>query len=380
MGSLADIFTSYKTLEESANELEETEAPQNTVTGNPEIKSRLQSFIENTRKLQESENNSEEVISESSPEISTEDKVDFAKNWFGDFLNIKPFEIEKPSTTSEDIPSTDIVIYNRGHLDQEIKKLFAEEGINIRVTSGKRSAGSAGKAGSKSHHIHGNAADIVPGEGETFESIKRKMQNSEKIKRFFYENGLGIIDETDPNTMKKTGATGKHFHVGPDQLATKTWTAWIGNTNYSTNNLSRQQWARTLNTAFETGLKEKFGNRYSQSDYKRIAKYMTYQAALESGYGKNAKGFNYAGHMSNGKVIKYNSLSEFVQAHLKTLDKWDYMQAKSLKDYVNSLYQGSYRYNTSDSPNRYYSMINGTSARINSYLGNYSRLGGILGI
>lgn len=28
---------------------------------------------------------------------------------------------------------------------------------------------------------------------------------------------LGIIDETTPEVMSKTGATGAHWHIGPDQ-------------------------------------------------------------------------------------------------------------------------------------------------------------------
>jgi len=37
------------------------------------------------------------------------------------------------------------------------------------------------------------------------------------------KKGWGIIDETNPSTMKQTGATGPHWHFGPDTLAVKQW-------------------------------------------------------------------------------------------------------------------------------------------------------------
>lgn len=77
---------------------------------------------------------------------------------------------------------------------------------------------------------------------------------------------------------------------------------------------------------------------------------MTEQAALESGYGEKANGFNYGGHKVNGQTVHYNSLDDFVKAHLKTLNKWPIMSARSLKDFVNSLYIGNYKYNPSQTP------------------------------
>jgi len=121
-------------------------------------------------------------------------------------------------------------------LAKEIKDLFDKNGINIRVTSGKRPAGVVGKAGARSHHVQGNAVDIVPGAGESFDSIRRKMSSNPEILQFFHTNGLGVIDETTAAVMRKTGATGKHFHIGPDRWALRTWSGWANNipSNYST--------------------------------------------------------------------------------------------------------------------------------------------------
>ena len=105
-----------------------------------------------------------------------------------------------------------------GNMKHVLDKL-ADAGISVRVTSGRRDAGKAGKAGSKSYHITGNAIDIVPDEGETFESIRQKIKNNPKLLQYFRDNKIGIIDETNEETMKRTGATGAHWHIGPDRLA-----------------------------------------------------------------------------------------------------------------------------------------------------------------
>lgn len=105
-----------------------------------------------------------------------------------------------------------------GNMKHVLDKL-ADAGISIKVTSGKREAGKAGKAGSKSYHITGNAVDIVPGKGETFESMREKIKNNPELLQYFRDNKIGIIDETTEETMKLTGATGAHWHIGPDRLA-----------------------------------------------------------------------------------------------------------------------------------------------------------------
>ena len=105
-----------------------------------------------------------------------------------------------------------------GNMKHVLDKL-SEAGISVKVTSGRREAGKAGKAGNKSHHISGNAIDVVPGNGETFESIRQKIKNNPKLLQYFRDNKIGIIDETNEETMKRTGATGAPWHIGPDRLA-----------------------------------------------------------------------------------------------------------------------------------------------------------------
>ena len=105
-----------------------------------------------------------------------------------------------------------------GNMKHVLDKL-SEAGISVKVTSGRREAGKVGKAGSKSYHITGNAVDIVPGKGETFESMREKIKNNPELLKYFRDNKIGIIDETNEETMKRTGATGAHWHIGPDRLA-----------------------------------------------------------------------------------------------------------------------------------------------------------------
>lgn len=77
----------------------------------------------------------------------------------------------------------------------------------IQITSHTRKAGAAGKAGANSWHVKSGAAiDSAPISGMTFQQYVQGYK----------DKGYSIIeavDETDPATMKRTGATGPHWHV-----------------------------------------------------------------------------------------------------------------------------------------------------------------------
>lgn len=89
----------------------------------------------------------------------------------------------------------------------DAKSIVQELVPEARVTSHKRPAGGAGKAGANSWHVKSGAAiDVAPVKGMDFETFKRK----------FTDAGYPLIeaiDETNPETMKKTGATGPHWHI-----------------------------------------------------------------------------------------------------------------------------------------------------------------------
>jgi hypothetical protein len=83
------------------------------------------------------------------------------------------------------------------------EKLFP--GAN--VTSWKRKAGQAGKAGDKSWHVKSGAAiDVAPIKGMTFDQYVQRYRDAGY-------NVIEWIDETDPATAKQTGSTGPHWHV-----------------------------------------------------------------------------------------------------------------------------------------------------------------------
>lgn len=89
----------------------------------------------------------------------------------------------------------------------DAKSIVQELVPNARITSHRRSGGGVGKAGGNSwHNKSGAAVDVAPVAGMDFETFKRK----------FTDAGYPLIeaiDETNPETMKKTGATGPHWHI-----------------------------------------------------------------------------------------------------------------------------------------------------------------------
>ena len=114
---------------------------------------------------------------------------------------------------------------------KSIEEVFRDNGIYIRVTSAYR-RGSKTKQGNTSYHSqkdkYGNsrAYDIVPLDGD-FDKLKEQIINSPEVLRWLKRHGFGILDETSPEMMKKTGATGKHFHIGPDKIALDNLDKWL---------------------------------------------------------------------------------------------------------------------------------------------------------
>lgn len=100
-----------------------------------------------------------------------------------------------------------------------IEQILRENGVNFRVTSGKRKPNQAGNAGKGSAHtytIFGNspgAIDIVPGVGSDWNTLFTQM-NSPKVRSALAAYGLDVLNETNPSVMASTKATGPHLHVG----------------------------------------------------------------------------------------------------------------------------------------------------------------------
>ena len=114
---------------------------------------------------------------------------------------------------------------------ESIQEVLLSSGIKARVTSDYRpgartSNGSASWHSRKDEYGNSMAVDIVPLDGD-FNKLRQDLINNPDIREYFANNGLGIIDETTKYMMQRTGATGKHFHIGPDTLAVQTWDKWI---------------------------------------------------------------------------------------------------------------------------------------------------------
>lgn len=102
-----------------------------------------------------------------------------------------------------------------------LPRLLKEAGLNIRVTSGYRKPGAVGTAGNRSWHPRHGAVDIVPMGKTTFEDIEEVLHTNPTIVKYMLDNGFGLLDESgrsqaSKDTMKRTGATGAHFHIGRD--------------------------------------------------------------------------------------------------------------------------------------------------------------------
>lgn len=101
---------------------------------------------------------------------------------------------------------------------QAFNKELAQRFPKIKYTSGKRNPSQkVGKAFATSHHNTGNAVDISAEHKDVFEWLNNDPEGLTLLTKY----GLGIIDETDPEMMKKTGATGKHYHIGKDSKFAK---------------------------------------------------------------------------------------------------------------------------------------------------------------
>lgn len=95
----------------------------------------------------------------------------------------------------------------------EFVKLLEQKGYTGR--SGKESGVSQRntKSGRKSRHASGEALDAFFDSPDAY----NKVLNDPELSKFLIDNGLTVINEYDPNTAKKTGATAGHLHIGYDK-------------------------------------------------------------------------------------------------------------------------------------------------------------------
>ena len=104
----------------------------------------------------------------------------------------------------------------------DLQNLFTKYNLPITITSGYRE-GAVTSNGSPSFHATGEAMDIIPTEGHTFQEIADIIRNTPEIADFMKSHKLGVLDETSKEMLARTGGTGAHYHVGRDKSAQAFW-------------------------------------------------------------------------------------------------------------------------------------------------------------
>lgn len=130
-----------------------------------------------------------------------------------------PMIVDNPTTT---------ILTSYSDTNLTLEELLKQENIPIKITSSYRGSngfrGGKTKQGTQSNHNkkdkYGNplAYDIVPTNGN-FEELLNKLYSNPRVVDWLRSKGYGILEEITPDIMKKTGATGKHLHIGPDSSA-----------------------------------------------------------------------------------------------------------------------------------------------------------------
>lgn len=166
---------------------------------------------------------------------SDNDSTPLTRLW--DFVSSSKSEPEKLTITSTVTPKDDDfsgytllgtpVSKSNGKMHQDLvdlQNLFTKYNLPITITSGYRE-GATTSNGSRSFHATGEAMDIIPTEGHTFQEISDMIRNTPEIANFMKSHQLGVLDETTKEMLAKTGGTGAHYHVGRDRSAYKFWQA-----------------------------------------------------------------------------------------------------------------------------------------------------------
>ena len=107
---------------------------------------------------------------------------------------------------------------NNYNLNVSFEDLLKQEGINARITSGYRENAKTSSGKTSHHATRGGAYDIVPTDGD-FEKLRKEIYGNPRIIAWMKNKGWGILEETNPDILKKTGGTGYHWHFGPDKIA-----------------------------------------------------------------------------------------------------------------------------------------------------------------
>lgn len=123
------------------------------------------------------------------------------------------------------------------NIDPNLKDILSElsnRGVSFEITSAKSDSGHS----TNSRHYTGEAVDIVPAKGETFDFLLANIRRHPDIIRKFQDAGYGLLDETKGGGQ---GWTGAHLHVGRDsKLDKNNWnTVTVKDSETKSNELPR---------------------------------------------------------------------------------------------------------------------------------------------
>lgn len=177
------------------------------------------------------------------PYIEQFDQTNYIDSQNDPFIDTLQLPITKQDKSNQGFagwkPLTNNQVSQNSNLaNMSFEDLIKTYNLPIQISSGYRGKngfrGGKTKSGKQSNHNkldeHGHpmAYDIQPlvngkvdKSDSAFANLRNILANNQDVKEWFRMRNWGILDETTPQMMAKTGATGKHFHIGPDRAAVR---------------------------------------------------------------------------------------------------------------------------------------------------------------
>ena len=177
------------------------------------------------------------------PYIEQFDQTNYIDSQNDPFIDTLQLPITKQNKSNQGFagwkPLTNNQVSQNSNLaNMSFEDLIKTYNLPIQISSGYRGKngfrGGKTKSGKQSNHNkldeHGHpmAYDVQPlvngkvdKSDSAFANLRNTLANNQDVKEWFRMRDWGILDETTPQMMAKTGATGKHFHIGPDRAAVR---------------------------------------------------------------------------------------------------------------------------------------------------------------
>lgn len=177
------------------------------------------------------------------PYIEQFDQANYIDSQNDSFIDTLQLPITKQDKSNQGFagwkPLTNNQVSQNSNLaNMSFEDLIKTYNLPIYISSGYRGKngfrGGKTKSGKQSNHNkldeHGHpmAYDVQPlvngkvdKSDSAFANLRNILANNQDVKEWFRMRNWGILDETTPQMMARTGATGKHFHIGPDRAAVR---------------------------------------------------------------------------------------------------------------------------------------------------------------